>query len=39
MAYQDLAVTHEGAVAWLTLNRPHSLNALNTTVVDELHDL
>lgn len=37
MPYQDLEVTHEGAVAWLTLNRPHSLNALNTTIVDELH--
>jgi len=38
MVYQDLEVAHEGAVAWLTLNRPHSLNALNTTIVDELHD-
>jgi 1,4-dihydroxy-2-naphthoyl-CoA synthase len=37
-AYQDLEVTHEGAVAWLTPNRPHSLNALNPTIVDELQD-
>jgi enoyl-CoA hydratase len=31
MTYQSL-----GAVAWLTLNRPASLNAMNETLVDEL---
>ena len=38
MAYQAIEVTHEGQVAWLTLNRPHTLNALNGVIVDELHD-
>jgi enoyl-CoA hydratase/carnithine racemase len=42
---QDLAMAHEaielkqdGAIAWLTLNRPHALNALSSTMVSELHD-
>lgn len=38
MAYEALEVTHEGAVAWLTLNRPHALNSLNSMIVEELHD-
>jgi enoyl-CoA hydratase/carnithine racemase len=38
MAYQTLEVTNDGAISWLTLNRPHTLNALNTTIVDELHE-
>ncbi|MBF6560634.1 MAG: enoyl-CoA hydratase/isomerase family protein [Candidatus Binataceae bacterium] len=38
MGYEALEVTHDGPVAWLTLNRPHALNALNATMVDELHD-
>ncbi len=38
MSYQAIELRHEGQVAWLTLNRPHSLNALNTEIVDELHD-
>lgn len=38
MSYQALEVTRDGAVAWLTLNRPQSLNALNATITDELHD-
>ncbi|HEX4209816.1 MAG TPA: enoyl-CoA hydratase-related protein [Candidatus Binataceae bacterium] len=38
MSYQTLDITHDGAIAWLTLNRPHSLNALNATITEELHD-
>ena len=38
MTYTTLAVTHEGPVTWLTLNRPESLNALNSTMVTELRD-
>lgn len=38
MPYETLEVTQDGAVAWLTLNRPHSLNALNAAIVTELHD-
>ncbi|MBI3677409.1 MAG: enoyl-CoA hydratase/isomerase family protein [Proteobacteria bacterium] len=38
MAYQTLIIEKEGQVDWLTLNRPERLNALNTTLVDELLD-
>jgi enoyl-CoA hydratase len=38
MAYTTLAVTQEGPVSWLTLNRPESLNALNRAMVGELRD-
>ena len=38
MAYETLEVKQDGAIAWLTLNRPHVLNALNSTLVSELHD-
>lgn len=38
MAYETLEVKQDGAVAWLTLNRARSLNALNSTMVDELRD-
>ena len=38
MAYEALEVKQDGAIAWLTLNRPHVLNALNSTMVSELHD-
>jgi enoyl-CoA hydratase/carnithine racemase len=37
-SYEAIEVTQEAAVAWLTLNRPHTLNALNAIMVDELHD-
>jgi len=36
--YQTLELRREGSVAWLTLNRPDQLNALNPTLVDELRD-
>lgn len=38
MSYQALDVTRDGAVTWLSLNRPQSLNALNAAITDELHD-
>ena len=38
MPYETLDLREEGAVAWLTLNRPDSLNALNPTLVTELRD-
>jgi enoyl-CoA hydratase/carnithine racemase len=38
MAYEALEVKQDGAIAWLTLNRPQALNALNSTMVSELHD-
>lgn len=36
--YQTLIIEQQGAVDWLTLNRPDSLNALNPTMVSELTD-
>lgn len=38
MRYETLRVIKEGAVDWLTLNRPQSLNALNRKMMDELLD-
>jgi enoyl-CoA hydratase len=38
MTYTTLDVNHEGPVTWLTLNRPDSLNALNSIMVTELRD-
>jgi len=34
--YKTLLLEESGAVDWLTLNRPDSLNALNTTMAEEL---
>ncbi len=36
--YETIRVDPEGAVDWLTLNRPESLNAINTLMVTELRD-
>ncbi|MBA4209438.1 MAG: enoyl-CoA hydratase [Parvibaculum sp.] len=38
MAYRTLIVKKEGAVDWVTLNRPDALNAMNPELVDELQD-
>jgi enoyl-CoA hydratase/carnithine racemase len=38
MAYETLEVKKEGAVVWLTLNRPHNLNALSAQMVTDLED-
>jgi enoyl-CoA hydratase/carnithine racemase len=38
MNYETLEIKQDGAIAWLTLNRPHVLNALSSTMVAELHD-
>jgi enoyl-CoA hydratase/carnithine racemase len=38
MVYEAIEVKQDGAIGWLTLNRPHVLNALNSTMVSELHD-
>lgn len=36
--YEHLKVDQQGPVAWLTMNRPDSLNALNSKHVEELRD-
>ena len=38
MVYETIEVKQEGAIAWLTLNRPESLNAMNPQRVNELRD-
>jgi enoyl-CoA hydratase len=38
MVYETLELRQEGAVDWLTLNRPASLNAMNPKLVSELRD-
>ena len=38
MDYQNILVTHEDAVAIVTLNRPKALNALNSELLTELVD-
>ena len=38
MSYQTIEVRKDGAAAWLTLNRPERLNALNPQMVNELRD-
>ena len=36
MAYEQITVSHEGPVAWITLNRADRLNALTATMSGEL---
>jgi len=36
--YETITIEKQGAVDWLTLNRPESLNAINTRMVTELRD-
>ena len=38
MEYEALEIKNDGAVTWLTLNRPHNLNALSAQMVAELED-
>ena len=38
MAYEAIETRNDGAVCWLTLNRPHNLNALSAQMVAELED-
>ncbi len=36
MTYETLLVEHEGPISWITLNRPHRLNAMNDRLMAEL---
>ena len=38
MNYQTIEIHKEGAIDWLTLNRPDKLNAINPQMCDELQD-
>jgi enoyl-CoA hydratase/carnithine racemase len=38
MGYETLDLRREGAIAWLTLNRPEALNAMSRRLVSELRD-
>ena len=38
MAYEHIQVGTEGAIAWVTLNRPDQLNALSVRMIRELND-
>lgn len=35
--YESIIVKKEGAVGWITLNRPHRLNTLTVDMIDEMH--
>ncbi|WP_458756961.1 enoyl-CoA hydratase/isomerase family protein [Afipia sp. TerB] len=39
MDYQTLAIRHEGAALWVTLNRPEALNAMSRRLVEEVRHL
>lgn len=36
--YEHLSISQEGETSWLTLDRPHRLNALNRQLIHELRD-
>jgi len=38
MSYETIEIKKEGAIDWLTLNRPDRLNAMNPLMCDELQD-
>ncbi|MEQ8230301.1 MAG: enoyl-CoA hydratase/isomerase family protein [Gammaproteobacteria bacterium] len=38
MSYDTISIAHEGAIDWLTLNRPDRLNTINPRMCDELTD-
>ncbi|MGD1935368.1 MAG: enoyl-CoA hydratase/isomerase family protein, partial [Candidatus Phaeomarinobacter sp.] len=38
MSYTTLDIRKDGAVDWVTLNRPDALNSLDPTMIDELLD-
>ncbi|MET0181933.1 MAG: enoyl-CoA hydratase/isomerase family protein [Caulobacterales bacterium] len=38
MSYETILVEKRGQVDWVTLNRPHTLNAINTQMATELGD-
>lgn len=38
MTYETILTETRGRVGWITLNRPHALNALNTTLMREVVD-
>jgi enoyl-CoA hydratase/carnithine racemase len=38
MNYETIQIEHNGALDWLTLNRPDKLNAINPQMCDELQD-
>jgi enoyl-CoA hydratase len=35
--YETILLTNKGKVGWITLNRPHALNALNALLISELN--
>lgn len=35
----SVQLSHDGNIAWVTLNRPDSYNALNAQMIKELHDV
>ena len=39
MAYEALEIRREQSILWLTLNRPHNLNALSAKMVSELEEV
>ncbi len=38
MVYETIEMKQEGGIAWLTLNRPESLNVMNPQRVNEVRD-